>query len=645
MPIPSTIPGLIPGVGGGMTVSPALPASGQFSLYDVAIGGLPFVYANSTDDPLIRQTAPFEKERIDQAETPGEQTLTGWWLKSQESFHGGAGQKQLEPAVPTPVSHVRYDISKNVDVFTPGQVTRLPDTAVVSSGAAPSQMVGITVSGADAIIYIDSSHNVQRITSLDSSPVTSAFTGSGVSNITSIASDGLFVYAVSHANVYKLDPSNLASVTTLYILPATLTDGVLGWAKARLMLGAGGVVYGLDVSIGSSHTLVAAGTDPYYLYTHPTVGFVWRCFSESATAILAAGDAGGTSIILQFDTQVVSGSPTLSPDGQIAQLPIGERILSMLNIEGSYLGIGTTRGVRVGSFDSYFSRLTYGPLELLPTDPTIPCYNILSRDRFLYAVGMAYDEGGLIAIDLGTKTDDAGRFAWSPHLITPAFTTSSATAACVLPGSSRIAFYVTGTGIVLEGTAAGENREAYVQTSRIRFDTTEPKLFKLGRVRGDLTTGEIVVTGITAAGPQALGTFGFVDIDPDEFKLPTDPVEWLQLKMALAGASTTLTSYGVKALPGTRRQRQIQPVLSCFDHEVSKNDIKIDNALSARSRLEALEAIDAAGDEVLFQEFTPSGVVSTIVIIKQLKFTQSARPTKTSDIGGIVAVLLQTVEG
>ncbi len=61
--------------------------------YDVAIGGLPFFYAINDSRPYIRQTAPFRKDQFDNGAEPGEQSLTGWWIRSQASFHSGSGIK------------------------------------------------------------------------------------------------------------------------------------------------------------------------------------------------------------------------------------------------------------------------------------------------------------------------------------------------------------------------------------------------------------------------------------------------------------------------------------------------------------------------------------------------------------------------
>jgi hypothetical protein len=98
--------------------------------YDTAIGGMPFIYAISDARPYIRQTAPFKKEQFDNQPEPGEQSLTGWWIRSQMSFHAGDGITFYEPAQTAPNSpaHYRYADSKGVNVWEPGQVTLLNDT-------------------------------------------------------------------------------------------------------------------------------------------------------------------------------------------------------------------------------------------------------------------------------------------------------------------------------------------------------------------------------------------------------------------------------------------------------------------------------------------------------------------------------------
>jgi hypothetical protein len=92
--------------------------------YDVAINGLPFFIAASDDNPYRRVTAQYRKQQIDQSREPGEQTLTGWWLRSQSSFHYGQGIKFFEP-IQDESLRFQYTESKGVDVWTKGQATLL----------------------------------------------------------------------------------------------------------------------------------------------------------------------------------------------------------------------------------------------------------------------------------------------------------------------------------------------------------------------------------------------------------------------------------------------------------------------------------------------------------------------------------------
>lgn len=92
--------------------------------YDIAIAGLPFFIIPLDDSPYRRVTAQYRKQQIDQSREPGEQTLTGWWLRSQSSFHNGQGIKFFEPAQDESL-RFQYTNSKGLDVWTKGQVTLL----------------------------------------------------------------------------------------------------------------------------------------------------------------------------------------------------------------------------------------------------------------------------------------------------------------------------------------------------------------------------------------------------------------------------------------------------------------------------------------------------------------------------------------
>jgi hypothetical protein len=115
--------------------------------YDVAIGGLPFFLLNSDDSPYRRVTAQYRKQQIDQSREPGEQTLTGWWLRSQSSFHYGQGIKFFEP-IQDESLRFQYTESKGIDVWTKGQATLLKScdsqhvvTGGIQANGRPWQMM------------------------------------------------------------------------------------------------------------------------------------------------------------------------------------------------------------------------------------------------------------------------------------------------------------------------------------------------------------------------------------------------------------------------------------------------------------------------------------------------------------------------
>jgi hypothetical protein len=119
--------------------------------YDVAVGGMPFIYAINDSRPYIRQTAPFRKDQFDNGQEPGEQSLTGWWIRSQMSFHSGTGINFYDPATTDENGHYRFRDSKGINVWTKGQATLLKNVtqghevtaAIASNGVSQQQMRSI----------------------------------------------------------------------------------------------------------------------------------------------------------------------------------------------------------------------------------------------------------------------------------------------------------------------------------------------------------------------------------------------------------------------------------------------------------------------------------------------------------------------
>lgn len=95
--------------------------------FDLAIGGIPFMLATTNEIPQSIETIKVRKDQFD-TEDPGEQSLTGWWRRSQASFHEGAGNLYQETTFANtlrPIASNAFYDSAGVDVFTQGKLTLL----------------------------------------------------------------------------------------------------------------------------------------------------------------------------------------------------------------------------------------------------------------------------------------------------------------------------------------------------------------------------------------------------------------------------------------------------------------------------------------------------------------------------------------
>jgi hypothetical protein len=94
--------------------------------FDIALAAQPFFLTTSDENPYRRVTAQYRKNQVDMSREPGEQTLTGWWLRSQSSFHLGQGIKFFEPQQDESL-RFQFTYSKGCNVWEKGQITLLKD--------------------------------------------------------------------------------------------------------------------------------------------------------------------------------------------------------------------------------------------------------------------------------------------------------------------------------------------------------------------------------------------------------------------------------------------------------------------------------------------------------------------------------------
>jgi hypothetical protein len=165
--------------------------------YDIAINGLPFFLAASDDSPYRRVTAQYRKQQYDQTREAGEQSLTGWWFRSQSSFHLGQGIKYFEPAQDESL-RFQYTESKGLDVWTKGQATLIYDvdqghqttTAMYSDGRPGQHLRSIkwTKSGNtyDGCLLLDG-YDINKIYPTITASVTNKQLTSNVATLTATA--------------------------------------------------------------------------------------------------------------------------------------------------------------------------------------------------------------------------------------------------------------------------------------------------------------------------------------------------------------------------------------------------------------------------------------------------------------------------
>ena len=608
------------------------------NVYDVAIAGEPFLLASSDKYPYQRQTATYRKQQFDNTKEVGEQSFEGWWLRSQSSFHLGAGINYLDPYLSENVQY-RFNDSAGVDVWTPGQVSMLPDTTNVFTLSDDIQMFGAIDSLDQDCIFVSDDDVLTRIAA-DGTDATIAYGGSG-SDITSLAQDGLNYYAANDTGIYRGELTGTGATGSIFY--QTGDNTVIGFVKQRLVAAIGPSVYEITSSTGATGPLVADKR-----YTHPDPNWIWTAIVEGPQAIYASGYRGNNSSIFKFTLSTVGVMPTLTNAVTAADFPDDEHVTALGVYLGTYMMIGTNKGIRVGILDAN-GDITYGPLIYEKSDVS-HTLSFAFEDRFAYATVTNDIDGksGLIRIDLSQEVEP-GRYAYAKDLSSGI--TGNCRAVAFIGDTGRAAFAVAGSGVYFEH-ATNKVATGFLDTGFIRYATIEKKYFKLIKPRFDtpmfgtcaIATKEIdgdITSIITIAGSTpALNTDLATNV--------TQPQEELAFRFIFARSSTDATKgpvfdgYQVKSLPAVNRARQLTIPLLNFDFESDRYGVMVGHEGRAWERLQNLETIEAAGDTVVIQDFTTNEQVNGV--IEQLSFERTTPSDRRySGFGGIVYVSIRTV--
>ena len=464
--------------------------------YDVALNGVPFIYAINDNRPYIRQTAPFKKEQFDSQQEPGEQSLTGWWIRSQSSFHKGTGIKFYDPTSGEIVLN-RYADSKGVDVFTKGQVTLLNESTaghittapIHSDGRAYQQIRSIRWSNTDGVLLHDG-YDVDKIDTTGTETHFIDYNSGTDYKVYAICDDGTTAYWVTNITsggstkltVYKkalTADSSTAGTKMFDVTGTTVSNAVMEFAKERIIACFNNAVYEFTSSASSL---------PTALYTHPTSNYTFTGITASGPAIYISGYNGIQSSIFKFTLSTAGALPTLTSAVVAAEMPVGE-IIHSIKYYGGYMVIGTSKGVRVADVSDQDGSIKYGPLII---ETTQPVYGFTFRDRFVWCATSVAGEPGLTRIDLGAELENL-RFAYANDLYYPGPTGHVTTGVAFLGNTDTLAYCTAAKDEV-----AVSNKQRTTTTATLTTSTAH-----------GLTVGDVVfIAGVDAAlnGQQTIVT-------------------------------------------------------------------------------------------------------------------------------------------
>ena len=344
---------------------------------------------------------------------------------------------------------------------------------------------------------------------------------------------------------------------------------------------------------------------------------------------------------------MVDSSGALTTMTGVLQLPRSEILTAMYGYLGTFVALGTSKGVRIAIADDA-GNLSYGPI-IAPVSGNV--YAFTASNEYVYAGVKAFIGGysGLIRLNLGQPLQSGG-YAWAKDVYATG-TTGSIWAIATAP-DGRKAFTVENSGLWIEDSEdlveSGE-----LTTGIIRYETLENKAWKRIKLRTEGTLqGDIDIFRVVDGADQAFRTVAqgsTVDYDYDLSSVFADVGVEAQFKFRLNRNDTDATTgaviygYSVKALPTPTRARVIQIPVFCFDSERDRNKNIMGFQGYALGRLQALEQMEAQGETVIIQDFTADGEPIEAVI-EQVSFTRTTPPSGNfSGYGGILQIIARTV--
>ena len=628
--------------------------------YDIAVGGIPFILAPTDINPYQRETAPYRKDQFDNSKEPGEQSLTGWWIRSQSSFHGGSGIKFYDPTSGESTGY-RFADSQGINVWTKGEASLLKsvssahETTGVITGTDhqhPNQHLRSIQWNSTEGVLLHDEFDVDKIAA-DGTVTHFVDYNTGTDDkVYAICDDGVNAYWITNdtgpsgkleVNKKPLTGNSSTSATVMFTANGiTVKYAAMEFVKDRIIACVNNAVYEFATNATSLPTPV---------YTNPNTNYHYTSVAASGPAIYTAGHSGIYSTIQKYTLNTSGAMPTLTQASVAAEFPPGEIVEKLFYYLG-YMMIGTNKGVRASIIDPQDGSIGYGPLIV---ESSQPVYDFTARDRFVWCTtGVGPLDAGLTRIDLSTTIEgESLRFAYANDLQFPQTTEHYTTGVAFLGTTNRLAFCttreVTDGAIYLESATALVS-SGYLTTGAIRYGTLEPKNYKFIRARGDFSFGAMDIATVDSNN----NTFSIITYNssvgsPEAATLsPEGPQEYISYRFTLSRSASNSSQgpifkgFQAKSLPATKRQRLIQFPVWCFDVETDRYNVLAGYEGRAWERIQLLEELEANGDIVNVQDFTTGERVQAI--IERVSFARKTPPsTRYDGFGGLLIMTVRTV--
>ena len=643
----------------GPDISESLPASlssrivGQSlaskrAKFDIEIGGIKFAISPDIQDSTgayIRQSVATQKQQQDTSKEAGEQSLEGYWIRSQQSFHRGAGINFYEPGS-EPDTAYRFYESSGVDVWTKGSVTLLPAMTQIQTAAGNC--------------YIQSA-GVGSFAITDDTSVLGWVGPSITLGTPPAGTDGRWYFFGTDKRV-KVGSSATPSatigvwneVTSTVIANNATVQPKVWYIKDRLIVTHKQNVFEVPLNASTPVDLSSAAAATY---APADTGITWTDATSGPAAIYLGFDDGASSGIVRFALQDASSgsTPKLSQAYRVLDLPAGETLYKMFDYLGRFLVVSTSAGIRVCAVDGS-GALTMGQVSV-PASTSSRYSAFHAEGGHVYAAGAdvaaSGTSGGSGVMGWNTKTGftriNLGEPIGDANDLVFAYATDIRSDASGIPTSSvRIssgvhAIAIAGSGVWQTDTTARVSG-GYLALGRVRYATFVNKVFRSLDLEASLNGGELqVMLNDETEFPRfsltmnpATGIFDSASLDLSK------GYRYLRPVFRLTGAGNTspeLRQLQVRAMPAPERLRQIRYPLRCVDTESDRNGVQYGHKNYAWERISLLEELEESGSPVkVIDRRTGEAFTGQI---EEIRYVGQYAPEKQeSNFGGKIAVTI-----